>query len=179
MLVSVVESLAGAAFKSYEPEEAEKLQNYHHPLQKCALDMGLNAAQIKELTLAACKSNHWLKRKFVKFCVDYCPVAEIKSQDRVFLVLEHLNPPERELEKAVGRIYDARSGNLHSGDPFPPGVGIGMSPWIKMRDLPLDPLGRPEIPPVPWFERIVSTAARKFLIPDGSAPFVDCGSESE
>lgn len=177
MLVSVVESLASVAFKNYEPGEAEKLQNCHLALQNCARDMGLNEAQIKALTLAACKQEHWLRRKFIKFCVDYCPAAEIKSQDRVFVILEHLNPPEGELKKAVSRIYDARSGNLHTGDPFPPGVGIGTSPQIKIRDLPLDPVGRPEIPPVPWFERIVSIAARKFLIPSGSAPFVDCVDE--
>jgi hypothetical protein len=42
-----------------------------------------------------------------------------------------------------------------------------------MRDLPLDLTARPEIPPVPWFERIISIAAHKFLIPTGQAPFAD------
>jgi len=55
---------------------------------------------------------------------------------------DHLNPPDDEVESAVGRIYDARSGNLHAGDPFPSGVWIGVSPQIKVRDLPLDILGR-------------------------------------
>jgi hypothetical protein len=34
-------------------------------------------------------------------------------------------------------------------------------------------MGRPEIPPIPWFERIVSTAARQFLIQGGPMPFED------
>jgi hypothetical protein len=86
--------------------------------------------------------------------------------------LEHLNPPEGEFETALRRIYRARSRNLHAGSPFPLGIGIGMSPWIKVRELRVA-LDRPEIPPIPWFERIVSMAARKFLIPAGPAPFAD------
>ena len=88
----------------------------------------------------------------MRFCVDYCGVEELKNPDRVFLILEHLNPLEAEFEEALGRIYDARSKNLHVGSPFPPGIGIGMSTSIEIRDLPIDPLGRPEIPPLPWFE---------------------------
>jgi hypothetical protein len=177
-LVSVVESLASVALKEFEPDEAEKVK-FHAPVEKRAREFGLCEAQARALALEACKGQRWLKRKFVKFCVDYCGAEQLKSPDRVFLVLEHLNPPEAEFESAVGRIYDARSKNLHVGSPFPPGIGIGMSPSIKVRDLPIDPLGRPEIPPVPWFERIVSTAAQKFLIPAGSAPFADYGDQQE
>ncbi len=175
-LVSVVESLANVALNEFEPDEAEKVK-FQAPVEKRAREFGLCDAQARALALEACKSQRWLKRKFVKFCVDYCRVEDLKDPDRVFLVHEHLNPPVAEFEKVLGRIYDARSKNLHAGSPFPPGIGIGMSPLIKVRDLPVDPLGRPEIPPLPWFERIVSTAARRFLIPAGPAPFADTASE--
>ena len=169
-LVSVVESLASLALNEFEPDEAEKVK-VQRAVETRAREFGLCEAQAKALALEACKGQRWLKRKFVKFCVDYCGVAELKDPDRVFLVLEHFNPPDGEFENVLGRIYDARSKNLHAGSPFPPGIGIGMSPSIKWRDLPVDPLGRPEIPPLPWFERIVSIAARKFLIPTGPVPF--------
>jgi hypothetical protein len=110
---------------------------------------------------------------------DYCPVAELKNPDRVFLALELLNPSDAEFEKAVGRIYDARSKNLHVGYPFPPGIAIGVSPRIRARDLPLNPIGHPDIPPAPWFERVVSIAARKFLMPADVAPFVEYCPDSQ
>jgi hypothetical protein len=175
-LVSVVESLANMALNDFEPDEAEKVK-LQAPVEKRAREFGLCEAQARALALEACKREKWLGRKFVKFCVDYCEVEGLQNPDRVFLVPEHLNPPEAEFERVLRRIYGARSTNLHVGLPFPPGIGIGMSPSIKIRDLPVDPLGRPEIPPVPWFERIVSTAARRFLIPAGPAPFADSASE--
>jgi hypothetical protein len=177
-LVSVVESLASVALRDFEPDETEKIK-VQTSVEKRAREVGLCEAQARALALEACKGYGWRKRKFVKFCVDYCGAAGLEDPDRVFMVLHHLNPHEDEFENALGRIYDARSKNLHAGSPFPPGIGIGMSPSIKVRDLPVDPLGRPEIPPVPWFERIVSTAARKFLIPAGSVPFADYGNQQE
>lgn len=170
-LVSVVESLANIALKEFEPDAAEKVKHQAR-VEKRAREFGLCEAQAKALALEACKTEHWAGRKFVKFCVDYCGAEALKNPDRVFLVLEHLNPPEGEFETALRRIYRARSRNLHAGSPFPLGIGIGMSPWIKVRELRVA-LDRPEIPPIPWFERIVSMAARKFLIPAGPAPFAD------
>jgi hypothetical protein len=171
-LVSVVESLASIAFSNFEPDEAEKLKSKAHVL-KCARDFGLDDARAKSLVLEACKGERWLTRKFIKFCVEYCPVTELKKPDDVFLVLDNWNPPEADFENALNRIYRARSKNLHAASPFPPGVGIGMSPQVSVREMPLDLTERPEIPPVAWFERIVSIAARRFLIPKGPAPFID------
>jgi hypothetical protein len=175
-LVSVVESLASVALKDYQPEDTERIK-LQGSVEKRAREFGLCETQAKTLALEASKGYGWRKRKFIKFCVDYCGEAELETPDPVFLVIDRLNPPKGEFEKALGRIYDARSSNLHAGSPFPPGIDIGMSPLIKVRDLPVDLLGRPEIPPAPWFERIVSTASRRFLIPAGPAPFSDYPSE--
>jgi hypothetical protein len=171
-LVSVVESLANLALNDFEPDEAEKVKS-KSAMVKRARAFGLDEAQAKALALEACKGQTWLKRKFKKFCIDFCDVEDLKRPDRVFLVLKHLNPPDDEFEKALGRIYDARSKILHEGLPLPSGIGIGTSLLINVLDLPVDPLRRPEIPPLPWFERIVSTAARTFLVPTGPAPFAD------
>jgi hypothetical protein len=53
-------------------------------------------------------------------------------------------------------------------------VGIGTSPWIKVSQQSALLMQQADVPPVPWFERIVSLAAQKFLIEKGSiasAPF--------
>jgi hypothetical protein len=120
-LVSVVESLASVALKDFESDEIEKIKA-KASVEKRAREFGLCEAQAKALALEACKGERWLTRKFVKFCVDYCAVTELKNPDRVFLPLEHLNPPEADFENALGRIYGARSKNLHGGSPFPPAL---------------------------------------------------------
>jgi hypothetical protein len=99
-LVSVVESLASVALRDFEPDEAEKIK-VQASVEKRAREFGLCEAQAKALALEACKGYGWLKRKFVKFCVDYCGAAGLKDPDRVFIVLDHLNPPEGEFENAL------------------------------------------------------------------------------
>jgi hypothetical protein len=177
MLVSVVECLANIALEEFEPNEAEKLESKAHIIKR-AREFGLDEQQAKLLALEASKGDRWLTKRFVKFCTDYCSLAELSKPDNVFMVLDHLTPPASEFANVLSRIYRARSKNLHVASPFPPGIGIGMGPEIKIRDLPLDPLGRPDIPPVAWFERVVSIAARKYLLPTGPKPFLDA-SESD
>jgi len=71
-----------------------------------------------------------------------------------------------EIEKYLGRIYDARSGTLHAGKPFPPsvenlnierpmgtGIIIGNKVWEE-KEL---------IPPVRAFERIVHHVLLEYL----------------
>jgi hypothetical protein len=89
------------------------------------------------------------------------------------MLLDFLKPSEADFEDCLKRIYDARSKNLHVAMPFPPGADIGTSTGINARYLPLVLAGKLEIPPVTWFERVVSIAARRYLIGDGTAPFVD------
>jgi hypothetical protein len=86
---------------------------------------------------------------------------------------EHLLPSRNHYEDALGEIYVARSKNVHVAVPFPAGTGIGINPWINVRDLPLEPDGQPEIPPVTWFERVVSIAVRRYLMPAGPMPFIE------
>lgn len=169
-LVSVVETLADIAFPDFTPSNEERIQ-VKSKVRKRALSFGLNDSQADALALEASVGDRWLSRKFVKFCLEYCSKEEIKSPDQVYIVLEHLNPPDSDFEKSLKQIYRARSTNLHVASPFPAGIGIGMSPLVNMRDLPLGIVGRPEIPPIPWFERVVSIAARNYLIAGSQFPF--------
>ena len=115
----------------------------------------------KQLVLEACKGERWLKKKFKKFLLDFVAPEVLVAKDRLFLVPEHLCPTKDDLPKVLGRIYDARSGNLHRALPFPRSVSIGVNPWINPRDLPW--LTQDKVPPVAWFERAVSLAIRGFL----------------
>ena len=171
-LVSVVETLASIALATYQPEESERI-SIKANVAKRARELGLCEAQADEVALEATKGDYWLTRKFVKFCKDYCPASELKLRDPVFMLPEFLMPAENDFEVFLKRIYRARSKNLHVAAPFPPGAGIGTSPMIKVRELPLNPLKKLEIPPVTWFERVVSVAARRYLVRDGTEPFID------
>lgn len=108
--------------------------------------------------------------------------ADLFTKDTVFMIPEHFCPPPDKAEKTLGLIYTARSGNLHGGLGFPTTAGIGTSPYIHFRQMPLNPLRPPEIPPVTWFERVVSVAAVKFLLDQtnvSAAPFIEHGFEGQ
>lgn len=181
LLISTVESLAAVALGDYEPEDSDKLA-MTLAVQERARHFGLDEDRVRQLGLEACKGQRWLKKKFKKFLLDFVSLEILAEKDRVFLVPEHLCPPPDNFGETLGRIYDVRSGNLHAALPFPRSVGIGISPQIKWRNLPVNPLTRPPVPPVTWFERVVSTAARKFLLDRAlvkSAPFLEYGSPGD
>jgi hypothetical protein len=73
-------------------------------------------------------------------------------------------------------VYSARSGNLHRGNPFPLWVGLGTSPTADLKNVPLAGLAPNDVPPVIWFERVVSTAMRRYVVGQcsvNSEPFAD------
>ncbi len=181
LLIATAETLAGVALAGYDLEDSEKIEVKRQVHQQ-ALDYGLCAQQANHLTVLACKGMGWSKRKFIKFLASHVSPASLAEKDTVFLVPPNLCPPPEDLEKTLSRIYDARSGNLHSGSALPRSIDIGTSPLINFRSLPLNPLKPDNVPPVPWFERVVSGAARKFLFDKSEVkliPFLEYGRPSE
>lgn len=178
LLISSVETLANAALETFEPDDAEKLA-VKAGVQRQARAYGLNDEQANRLALLACKGMGWTKRKFTKFLMDRVSPADLAAKDAVFMLPQHFCPSAEETEKTLSLIYTARSGNLHGGLGFPASVAVGTSPYIHFRQMPLNPLKPPEVPPVPWFDRVVSLAAQKFLLEQtglSAVPFVACGS---
>ena len=169
LLISVAETLSNTTPPAYEPTEQEMLEN-KRPLYEMALKFGLCADQARQLALEAGRGNPWTKRRFKAFLSKSVQPEELSVKDRVFHPLEALCPPPDKFSKALSNIYDLRSGNLHEGKPLPRSVRIGIGPMIAARDLPLNPLAPPEIPPVVWFERVVSLAVRRFILNYTSAP---------
>lgn len=172
LLISTVESLADVALRDYEPCESDKAKTKMN-VSKLARELGLDDEKASQLAVEACRSERWLQKKFKKFLLDRLPLDELALRDRVFPMPQNLCPPGNEVSMVLGRVYKARSANLHRGLPFPKSVGIGTTAWIKPSLLPIEsPL---EIPPVPWFERVVSLAARKYLFEQtsiNSEPFL-------
>jgi hypothetical protein len=180
LLISAIETMAGVALPpDYKPDEATILATGRAVLvRKQAQDYGLDQAQAKALALTACRDNRWVKQKFKKFIADNVSAEERDSEDTVFPWWSFLRPSREDFETALDKIYDARSGNLHSGDPFPPWIGVGTSPTADANDLPMTGLAPDDVPPVTWFERVVSTALRRYVIGQcavGAEPFSDFG----
>jgi hypothetical protein len=177
LLISAVETMAGVALQNYEPGEAEKL-NAKRGVLKEARKWGLDEEQAKGLALEACRGITWLRQKFKKFILDNVSSEEVSGEDPVFPWWSFLCPAPENFEKVLSQIYDARSGNLHRGYPFPPWIGLGTSPTADPRNVPIRHLAPDEVPPVTWFERVASAAARRFLTAKcsvGPEPFADFG----
>jgi hypothetical protein len=171
-LISVIESLSNVAYSTFEPSDADKIST--KPLVvKLAKKLGLDDAQANALALEACKGDYWVSRKFKKFCAEYCPVEELENPDHLYVRSEHFDPPGSDFSKAIGRIYSTRSKHTHEAVPFPAGIGIGTSHQIPFKELPVNMLDQTDIPAASWFERVVSIAARKFILIDNPYPFVE------
>lgn len=175
LLVSAVETLADVAFKDWEPTEFEKLEA-KAPLTSCAQQMRLTAEQTKQLVLADCKSEKWATKKFKKFLLDFTPLDQLEVDDRVFIVPSFLCPAKDAIPKTLGLIYKARSDNVHVGSPFPRSIRIGTTAALGIRDLPPNwPFGgRPDIPPVTWFERVVWLASSQFVLQESGIKSIPC-----
>jgi hypothetical protein len=179
LLISVVETMMGVALLDYKPAETEMLQTKRgRRVQEKARAFGLDEKQAKTLALEACRDERWLGRKFKKFILDNVSPEEIDNKDPVFPGWDFFRPGREHFEKVLGSIYNARSRNLHQGDPFPAGVGLGTSTTGVPMHVFFKGLGPKDVPPVAWFERVVSTAARRYLVAQcsvDSEPFADFG----
>jgi len=175
LLISTVESLADVALNDYEPTESEKMEA-KPSVRQCARDLCLTEEQTRQLVVAACKSDQWTTKKFKKFLLDFVSFSELKVEDRVFTVPSFMCPLEEEIPRTLGRIYKARSDNVHVASPFPRSIGVGTTTGIDVRALPPNWISgaRPEIPPVTWFERVVWLAASRFLLERSGVKSTPC-----
>ena len=175
LLISTTESLAVVAIADYEPEEAARIV-IKKEVQKQAIAYGLSEQQANNLALLASKGLGWTKKKFVKFLTANVSREELLEKDRVFLTSQFRAPGADDFEQTLERIYNMRSGSLHTGSSFPRSVGLGTRTGVNWREVELDRRRQREVPPVPWFERVVSLATQKYLLDKceiKSAPFID------
>ncbi len=182
LLISATETMAGAVLSRHQPDEADILRMKRQAeISEQALAFELDEAQAKTLALIAAKGNPWSFQKFKKFITDNVSAEEFDSEDAVF-PWACLRPSREHFEKALSNIYSERSGNLHGGKPFPRWIGVGTSPFVNPNDLPWNGLGPNDVPPVVWFDRVVSTAVRRYVIGQCGAraePFSDFGTSGD
>ena len=185
LLISATETMAGAVLSRHKPDEADILRMKRQAqLREQALAYELDEAQAKTLALIASEDNSWSALKFKKFITDNVSAEEVDGKDAVF-PWSFLRPSREHFERALSNIYYARSGNLHGGKTFPPWVGLGTGPTVDanvlltiMTGLAPNGLAPNDVPPVVWFERVVSTAVRRYVIGQcavGAEPFSDFG----
>jgi hypothetical protein len=177
LLISAVETMGGVALRDYKPDEALRLSTaLGVRVFKKAQACGLDEEHAKALALEACGDRPSARQRFQKFILDNVSAEEIDGEDPVFPWWRFLKPARQNFEKTLGRIYGARSGNLHSAYPFPPWIGLGTSSTANPRDTLILGLAPGDVPLVTWFERVVSTAMRRYLLAQCSVdrkPFSD------
>lgn len=157
MLISAIETIAGAVLSSWTPDEDQQLET-RGKLFKEIKNAGVNEVDARRIVLQDCKSNPWSRRKFVEFLIRFVDEEMIESEDDLFVVLEEFHPKKTDFKKAVGDIYSMRSGASHSGHAFPMSASMGISPLIPVEVTRQLVLGNSIFPPISWFERIVNSA---------------------
>lgn len=140
-----------------------------------AREFGLSDEQADALAIAACKSEPWAGRKFREFFAKYAP-ADVCEPDEVFPVADGWELKHEDLEKVLRAIYDARSKHLHEGKPFPEWIAREATIAMPASWYPLPANPSKYVPPVTWFERVVSSAVNSFLAcernPNSESPFL-------
>ncbi|MBN2022980.1 MAG: hypothetical protein JW809_09310 [Pirellulales bacterium] len=146
LFISAVETMAGAVLKDWEPDPQSKI---------------------------SAKGNGWSKRKFKKFLLDNLDRGAIGREDDLFIVPQEFCPKDDQIEKALGKVYDIRSGATHAGRSYPASAAIGPSPSVPAKAIDAVVNLRPTFPPIGWFERVVNNAVCNYLrreLRAGTAP---------
>jgi hypothetical protein len=161
LLISSVETIANAVLRDFEPDDDIKVR-HRQRVYNLATRLKLGEEAARNLAVEACRGEHWIKRKFTKFLMDNIDDSLWENDDDLFRIPREFLPRQADLQKTLGKIYDARSRATHSGHRLPVwGLCSGgpTMPWpatveLLSSDSPF--------PPVSWFERIVNLAIRSF-----------------
>lgn len=164
LLIAATETLASAALADWSPP-AEEQAGTKHNVEKLARRKGLSGEDARLLAIEASRGITWKKRKFVKF-IDDRVADSTSSRDDLFMTPEWLVPRRETFVKVLSEVYDMRSGTHHSGSSFPPSSLVGTSHLIPA-EVAIEAMAgedaRTAVPPVTWFERVVSQSFRSYL----------------
>jgi len=161
-LITAIETVAGDAFKTWRPTDAEIVVHYSK-LIASAKAAGLSDDAAHQLALAAGRDNPWSRRKFKKFLHEFVADSVFDSDDDLFLVPTEFIPSRETFDKRLNDIYGTRSGASHDGRSFPPTASVGMSDWLPIEAAQDFAPGRIPFPPVGWFERAVNSAINNYI----------------
>jgi hypothetical protein len=174
LLISSVETVANKVCSDYRPSQEDMIEHKRGVHTK-AISFRLSTEQADSLAVEACRDEHWLGRKFRTFFFRYRSFEE-SGPDEMFPLADGWEPKEEDFEKVLKAIYSARSKHLHEGKEFPEWIGWGASAAIPASWYPAYSNGSNLVPPVTWFERLVSSTLKCLLAGERNAdspePFV-------
>ncbi|MDX2039570.1 MAG: hypothetical protein SFX72_23225 [Isosphaeraceae bacterium] len=163
LLISAVETLAGAALEGWEPDEVRKIASRGALISYARKTEHLSPDIAKRIALESCRDNPWSSQKFKKFLLDNLDLGAMEVADDLFIVPTEMCPKRDEIEKAIGEVYRIRSRATHSGQPYPPSAAIGPSSRVPIRAYDALINEQSPFPPIGWFERVVNYAFNGFL----------------
>lgn len=164
LLISAVETIAGVSLANWEPEKEEKIASKNALISYAINNEKISKDKAERLVIEACKGNPWSGKKFKKFLLENMNHDEITNQDNLFIVPEFFCPKKNEIEEALEKVYQTRSGATHSGHSFPVSATIGPSVAMPLKALFNTTFNKQRpFPPIGWFERVVNSAICGFL----------------
>ncbi|MFN7944006.1 MAG: hypothetical protein U0Z53_01420 [Blastocatellia bacterium] len=162
LLVACIENIANDSMKSFRPDEAEIIAT-KQSVFNLALQFGLSKEQSIQIAVEATKGMNWNTKKFLNFLQDNISDELWIEEDDTFRVPERFIPPKDDFEDAIKKIYQTRGKVAHSGGEYPPSASVGLGPTLPSRQL-FNAYGlKSAFPPLPWFERVVNIALRRFI----------------
>jgi hypothetical protein len=156
LFISAAETMAGAVLDGWEPDRESKLASKGGLLSYATKTEKLSKDVAERLALEASKDNPWSSRKFKKFIIDNLDKAALCSEDDLFIIPQEMCPKEGDIEKAIGEVYQTRSGVTHSGHTYPASAAIGPSVTVPVKALDSLLNQQRPFPPIGWFERVVN-----------------------
>lgn len=183
LLVTCLESISSGVYATFRPENGEGYLNSRFPGWKIFyVDETPEAKEcVMEMLL---KAEHFDIQKLKKFVRDYLPDKywnedyddakpryfqeiynfnglKIQPSDRKIQEWEKIQ--EKDLEKKLRNIYDARSDLIHRGLRLPPSIVSGHFTEIPIKAFDDLLSGSFKVPPLLTFERLVSYSMVEFL----------------
>jgi hypothetical protein len=158
LLISSVETIANGILRTLQPDDDFKVE-HHRAVYELALGLNLGEETARRLAIEACRREWWATKKFKKFLVDNAADSIWTEKDELFHQMPQEKMPKREdFERALGKIYAARSKATHEGQAFPITASYTGGPSISMRAGQILFGTATPFPPVVWFERVVNSA---------------------
>jgi len=156
LLVYCVETVANRKYSDFSPSRAEMVAA-KGGVAKRAKKYGLTQQQAEDLAVLACSGMSWAFRKFQMF-LDAAKDDVTTDGDDLFRLPSVFDPPADKFDQVISRIYESRSAAAHRGKAYGPSIALGTTPTVPISAVHELLSGSQEVPPVPWFERLVNAA---------------------
>lgn len=168
--VSAIECLAGRYYQNEKLtfDQVRDFDAFNPIIQELEVIPGVSHLPDK-LRAQLLAKVYRLRQRFVSFIElhltnDFWVIPDADYDERSRKVLPQI--AKADLSKRLKAIYDARSGYVHTGTPFPQYVELGSRDRVPV-GIVVDLINLPEqerpVPPIIWFERVVHLVIVEFM----------------